>query len=110
MNEDHLIHLKDDPKTILSLYRMFMLFHKTNQLSSLEKKPAANKKKPKKDKKEVKPFDKNNIAEVESDYSDSDFQDLMSNKQIEENIKVFFDRMHELVNPIDQTRLKLDSV
>ena len=34
----------------------------------------------------------------------------MSNKQIEENIKVFFDRMHELVNPIDHTRLKLDSV
>ena len=38
----------------------------------------------------------------ESDYSDTDFQDLMSNKQIEENIRVFFDRMHELVNPIDQ--------
>ena len=38
----------------------------------------------------------------DSDYSDSDFQDLMSNKQIEENIKVFFDRMHELVNPIDE--------
>ena len=34
----------------------------------------------------------------------------MSNKQIEENIRVFFDRMHELVNPIDQQRLKLDSV
>ena len=46
----------------------------------------------------------------DSDYSDSDFQDLMSNKQIEENIRVFFDRMHELVNPIDQQRLKLDSV
>ena len=47
---------------------------------------------------------------AESDYSDSDFQDLLSNKQIEENIKVFFDRMHELVNPIDEQRLKLDSV
>ena len=34
----------------------------------------------------------------------------MSNKQIEENIRVFFDRIHELVNPIDQQRLKLDSV
>ena len=34
----------------------------------------------------------------------------MSNKQIEENIRVFFDRMHELVNPIDEQRLKLDSV
>ena len=46
----------------------------------------------------------------ESDYSDDDFQDLLSNKQIEENIRVFFDRMHELVNPIDEQRLKLDSV
>lgn len=34
----------------------------------------------------------------------------MSNKQIEENIRVFFDRMHELLNPIDAQRLKLDSV
>ena len=34
----------------------------------------------------------------------------MSNKQIEENFRVFLDRIHELVNPIDHGRLKLDSV
>ena len=30
MSEDHLIHLKEDPKTILSLYRIFMLHYKTH--------------------------------------------------------------------------------
>ena len=34
----------------------------------------------------------------------------MSNQQIEQSIRVFFDRMHELINPIDPERLKLDSV
>ena len=51
-----------------------------------------------------------NVEDEESDYSDGDFQDLMSNKQIEENFRVFLDRIHELVNPIDHGRLKLDSV
>ena len=45
-----------------------------------------------------------------SDYSDGDFQDLMSVKQIQQSIKVFYDRLRELINPIDEDRLKLDSV
>jgi hypothetical protein len=34
----------------------------------------------------------------------------MSQKQILESIKVYFDRVRELINPIDEERLKLDSV
>lgn len=46
----------------------------------------------------------------QSDYCEDDFQDLMSTKQIEQSIKVFYDRLKELINPIDELRLKLDSV
>jgi hypothetical protein len=46
----------------------------------------------------------------DSDYCDDDFKDLMSIKQIQQSIKVFYDRLKELMNPIDEDRLKLDSV
>jgi hypothetical protein len=49
-------------------------------------------------------------SEEMSDYSEGDFQDLMSVKQIQQSIKVFYDRLKELINPIDEERLKLDSV
>ena len=45
-----------------------------------------------------------------SDYSEDDFKDLMSVQQIEQSILVFYDRLKELMNPIDADRLKLDSV
>ena len=38
MTEDHLIQLKEDPKTILSLYRMFMLHYKTTQKAVIDNK------------------------------------------------------------------------
>ena len=44
MSEDHLIHLKEDPKTILSLYRMFMLHFKTTQMGIVDKKLVVRKK------------------------------------------------------------------
>ena len=112
MTDEHLIHLKEDPKTILSLFRIFMLQYKTTIMATIDKavaprkKSAGGKQKPAKP---VKPMARTasglsnyNEKEEESDYSDDDFQDLLSNKQIEENIKVFFDRMHELINPIDE--------
>jgi hypothetical protein len=45
-----------------------------------------------------------------TDYSEQDFSDMHSNEEIEQNMKVFYDRMHELINPIEHERLKLDSV
>ena len=33
MTDEHLIHLKEDPKTILNLYRIFMLKFKTHQIT-----------------------------------------------------------------------------
>lgn len=47
MSEDHLIHLKEDPKTILSLYRMFMLHYKTTQKGVVDTKLAVRKPKSK---------------------------------------------------------------
>lgn len=114
MTDEHLIHLKEDSKTILSLYRIFMLQYKTTLMASIDKKIAPRKGSAKTKTKQPS-MDRNASGlsmneQEESDYSDDDFQDLLSNKQIEENIRVFFDRMHELVNPIDEQRLKLDSV
>ena len=37
MTDEHLIHLKEDPKTILSLYRIFMLQYKTSLMASIDK-------------------------------------------------------------------------
>ena len=110
MQEGHLIHLKEDPKTILSLYRMFMLHYRTNQMNTIDKKPMHKKPKKLAGSRTHSAASLGDGANEDSDYSESDFSDLLSNKQIEENIKVFFDRMHELINPIDQGRLKLDSV
>jgi len=45
-----------------------------------------------------------------TDYSEQDFTDMHSNEEIEQNMKVFYDRIHELINPIEHERLKLDSV
>ena len=53
--------------------------------------------------------DGNNDNE-DSDYCDDDFKDLMSIKQIQQSIKVYYDRLRELMNPIDEDRLKLDTV
>jgi hypothetical protein len=34
----------------------------------------------------------------------------MSTKEIEQSIKIFYDRLKELINPIDEDRLRLDAV
>ena len=36
-----------------------------------------------------------------SEYCDDDFKDLMSKSQVEKSIKIFYDRLRELINPID---------
>ena len=75
MTNDHLIHLKEDPKTILNLYRIFMLKHRMAVMGRIDAVAAAASRVGKR-KKSV-----NEAGEIEeSDYSDSDFQDLMSNK------------------------------
>jgi len=50
------------------------------------------------------------IIEEETDYSDTEFTDLMDQKKIQQDIKMFFDRLNELMNPIEKERLKVDSV
>jgi hypothetical protein len=45
-----------------------------------------------------------------TDYTEEDFKDLMSQQQVLQSIKVYFDRLKELINPIDDQRLQLDSV
>ena len=101
--EENLILLKQDPHTMLNLYRIYGIHYCVYQQDSLVEKLKQKKKKKHKGPKDPAELD-------ESDYSDEDFTDLMSNQQIEQSIRVFFDRMHELINPIDSERLKLDSV
>ena len=81
MSEDHLIQLKEDPKTILSLYRIFMLHFKTTQVGVLEKKLQVRKKKTA-SQANLPPMLQAASMEAqgaqfdefeESDYSDSDF-------------------------------------
>lgn len=74
MSEDHLIHLKEDPKTILSLYRMHMLHFKTTQINGIEKK-LVHKKPSQKARENTNNRDSGlSLNEnEESDYSDGDF-------------------------------------
>ena len=68
MTNEHLIHLKEDPKVILNLYRIFMLKHRMAVMSRIDKVAAAATRGGKR-KKSV-----NEAGELEeSDYSDSDF-------------------------------------
>ena len=51
-----------------------------------------------------------NQASDASDYSDEDFKDLLTNEKIQQSLKEFFDRLKELINPIRDERLQLDTV
>ena len=45
-----------------------------------------------------------------SDYCEDDFKDLLSKKEIQQSIQGIYSRLLELTNPIDEKRLKMDSV
>ena len=101
--------LKDDSSTLISMYRLYQLHHVTKQLvylCAIARKyqvrgialPQSHVK------------NEGNNDNEDSDYCDDDFKDLMSIKQIQQSIKVYYDRLRELMNPIDEDRLKLDTV
>lgn len=110
MNEQNLIHLKDDSATLLQIFRLYSLHHVTKQLVNLG--TVARKYHVKNVALPGSLLDKENADDDgnESDYCADDFKDLLSIKQIQQSIKVFYDRLKELINPIDEERLKLDSV
>lgn len=72
MTDSHLIHLKEDPKTILSMYRILMLQYKSNQMGQIGKKVVQKKQSQKNIQARASSGLSVNEAE-ESDYSDSDF-------------------------------------
>ena len=37
LSDSHMINLKEDPKTILNLYRMHMLHHKSNLINKIDR-------------------------------------------------------------------------
>lgn len=83
LTEDHLLIMSQDPLTILKLYRLYMLNHKTNQMALLNRKVTQKQGSKQRNAPKItanSPLLLNNQEEEESDYSDSDFQDLMSNK------------------------------
>ena len=105
----NLLHIKDDAMTLVNLYRLYALYHCTRQLFQLGQLA----KKHKVSGVNTLPrstLDKEGEESEHSDYCEEDFKDLMSIKQIQQSIKVFYDRLKELINPIDEQRLKLDSV
>ena len=107
--EQRLIMIKDDTTTLISMYRLYQLHHVTKQLVQLgaiaRKYGVRGVALPQS---HVK--NEGNNDNEDSDYCDDDFKDLMSIKQIQQSIKVYYDRLRELMNPIDEDRLKLDTV
>lgn len=99
-------HLKGDLYSLLEIYKLYAVHFITQQAVSVSEMLRKRKRKsragnPQNDDAEDSDF---------TDYSDGDFNDLLTSHQIEHNIKVFYDRIHELINPIEHERLKLDSV
>lgn len=99
----NLMHLKEDTFSLINLYRLHACHYVTSQILALQIKAKS------KDKAFADP-EAGQQSEEGSDYKDEDFQDLMSKKQIERNIQEIYNRLKELINPIDEERLKLDSV
>lgn len=104
-----MIHMKDDGLLLVNLFRLYSLHNVTQQLVTLGAL--------------VKKYKVKNVALLgglmdrgndddsgQSDYNEDDFKDLMSLQQVQQSIKVYYDRLKELINPIDEERLKLDSV
>ena len=104
MSTTDLGYLKEDGRTLISLYRLYSLAHATRQLSTLG---AFAKKYKVSNIKTLAPsmLDHNGIDSEHSDYCEDDFKDLMSVQQIEQSIKIFYDKLKELMNPIDSDRL-----
>lgn len=108
VTESHLIHFKDDSQTLINMFRLYSVHHVTKQLVQLG--AIARKYSVKGIALPGSILEKEGDENDDSDYCDDDFKDLMSIKQIQQSIKVFYDRLKELMNPIDEDRLKLDSV
>ena len=102
-----MLHLKSDPISLLEMYRLYALHFITQQAVNVNE---MFKKKRKRKKRTGNPQNDEAFDSEITDYSDTDFNDLLTSHQIEHNIKVFYDRIHELVNPIEYERLKIDGV
>ncbi len=105
LTENELQHMKVDMISLMNIFKLYAIHFITEQAVLVME----ISKKKKKKKRVANP--QNDDADSDfSDYSDQDFSDLLSNTQIEQNIKIVYDRINELMNPIDNERLKVDSI
>lgn len=110
--QGNLMHLKDDPVTMVTLYKLYNLHATVNELVQLG---FIGRKYGQKDCGLAQSLlDKEHAGdeaeEAGKDYTEEEFKDLLSQKQIEQSFKVYYDQLKELINPISEERLKLDSV
>ena len=118
LDGESLRHIKDDPATLIKVFRLYQMYQITSNLiglglmargqfrlknlgmpiSLLGKEP------------EHRNIRGGNDDSDYEDYSEDDFSYLMSSQQKQDSMKVYYDRLKELINPIDIDRLGLDSV
>ena len=91
---------------MLDIYRLYAVHFITQQAVNVSEMLKRKQRKPR----AANPQNDDAFDSDITDYSEQDFSDMHSNEEIEQNMKVFYDRMHELINPIEHERLKLDSV
>ena len=107
--ESNLFYLKDNQVMLVELFRLYyMHFVNTqlNRLSTLSRQYAASADN------QLHPrvsAEAERVSE-ESDYNEDEFSYLRSSAQVQKSIRLFTDRLKELINPIDPQRLDLDSV
>ena len=107
--ESNLFYLKDNQVMLVELFRLYYMHHvntQLNRLSTLSRQYAASADN------QLHPrgsAEADRVSE-ESDYNEDEFSDLRSSAQVQKSIRLFTDRLKELINPIDPQRLDLDSV
>lgn len=95
---------------MINIYKLFFLFNTTQQLIDLGFYASKYKVKGVALPGQILVQDGGDDNAEQKDYTEDDFRDLKTVKQIQQSIKVFYDRLSELINPIDEQRLNLDSV
>jgi len=79
VSEKNLVHLKQDPMTLLNLYKIYSVHYITTKLFQIQVKNKKREKESEEAKDNVEKMDMQGYNSEQSDYSDSDFTELMSN-------------------------------
>lgn len=100
VDADNIWHLSDDLDSLINLYKMHAIYFTTSQMLVLQTFVTSKVRRLFLDLGEI--GNDNNLAEESEDYKETDFRELMSKNQIQQSIQDQFNKLQEIINPIDE--------